>query len=239
MTDDSYDNQVNATIPMGTLESVTIRKKSRNRNKRERERDLTLIAHMYVRGKPRPMILEAVNSNYPPDKLLSTGTISRDLEEIRHRWIKSSLIDFNEAKARELAKWDALEAAYWDAWENSLKDAEIHTIEQSTSQMPMDGDVFDLHGSKDKLVRTGKEGNPAFLQGIERCLNARSRILGLFSAEQFNVDWREEARAFGWSRDTADGVKDQVVGILMQSITKSKGTMALKESDIFDAKFNE
>ncbi len=96
---------------------------------------------------------------------------------MQKRWQESSLAntDANRAKldakkAEELAKIDALERTYWKAWRRSCKDREVQTAEKVTG---------DTARSKAATRREGQSGNPAFLAGVERCIDRRCKLLGL------------------------------------------------------------
>lgn len=118
------------------------------------------VAEMYLRGQSQAEIGETLGCDQ--------ATVSRDLTELRKEWLDRSINHVDQKKAIELAKLDRLEVTYWEAWERSLKDAET-TISES-------GGKF---GSKTILRREGQSGNPAFLEGVLKCINKRCELLGL------------------------------------------------------------
>jgi hypothetical protein len=81
------------------------------RSSNQRERDFELIASQYLQGVQQYKIAEMLG--------VSTSQISDDMKELRKRWLASSIRDFDEMKARELAKVGQLEAEYWTAWGRS------------------------------------------------------------------------------------------------------------------------
>jgi hypothetical protein len=94
-------------------------------------------------------------------------------------WRQSALIDINEAKARELAKIDTLELEYWTAWKRSQEDAESEiTKMQGNPPKPNEANPLPAKMETQKK-REGQSGNPAFLRGIEWCINKRCEILGV------------------------------------------------------------
>ncbi len=117
------------------------------------------VTEYYLKGKKQSEIAEMLG--------VTQATVSLDLKAIRDMWLESSLRDFDELKAQELAKIDELEAAYWAAWERSLGDVQTKT----------------LRGNKSDQVKTIKleeqNGDPRFLQGVERCIQKRCELLGL------------------------------------------------------------
>jgi hypothetical protein len=70
------------------------------------------VAEYYLKGARQSEIAEWLK--------VGQATISRDLKAIQAEWLKASLVDFNEAVAKELAKIDNLELAYWGAWDETM-----------------------------------------------------------------------------------------------------------------------
>lgn len=140
---------------------------------------------MYLRGSLQTQIAGELN--------VTQATISRDLAALRKLWLQSALVDINEAKAKELAKIDNLELEYWAAWERSKLDAEIEVTEQVGSRhKPKKGEPPEPEGlaleriKKYKRVE-GQSGNPAFLRGIEWCIQARRELFGLDAPKRTDV----------------------------------------------------
>jgi hypothetical protein len=145
----------------------------------ERERDLERITEMYLRGKFQTEIAVVLE--------VSQSQIAYDVGIIQKRWQQSSLVNWGEAKQRELARIDSLEREYWSAWEASK-------TERTKSRQETDGTL-----SKDKkptvkkasIEKEQRDGNPAFLDGVMRCITERCKILGLNAPtknQNFNVD---------------------------------------------------
>jgi hypothetical protein len=107
---------------------------------------------------------------------INQSTVSRDLKALHKEWLHSALLDYDEAKAQELAKIDRLEREYWRAWERSCEDAE--TIRQ---EGPPAG--------PEKLVTTakGQAGDPRFLTGVQWCIEKRCKVLGLDAPSKLDV----------------------------------------------------
>lgn len=126
-------------------------------------RDRKRIGELYLKGWLQVDIAAEIN--------LSIATISRDIKALQKGWIESALVDFSKAKGRELAKVDHLERTYWDAWLRSQEDKETR-IEES-SKMDKAG------RAKIQMKSEGQVGNPAFLTGVQWCIDKRCKILGL------------------------------------------------------------
>ncbi|GAB3546387.1 hypothetical protein [Spirosoma fluminis] len=120
---------------------------------------------------------------------VSQQQISQDLQAIRSDWKESSLVDFNEAKAKELAKIDHLESIYWKAWEDSTRpvkksrkkySGKVDKTKPQDRQQVSDFDTTD--------ITEERQGNPRFLDGVMRCIEKRVAILGLDAPQKIQVD---------------------------------------------------
>lgn len=132
------------------------------RSKIRRERDRVRIAKWYLQGRPQADIAEELGVSRPQ--------ISYDLKAIQKEWLKSSLIDFNDAKARELAKIDNLEITHWQAWDRSNKAKRTET----TTVRGEDGETISITIKEEQLT-----GDKRFLDGVESCIDKRIKIFGL------------------------------------------------------------
>ena len=103
--------------------------------------------------------------------------ISDDLHAVRAMWRESLIRNFDDARAQELAKIDRVELEYWEAWERSQHPAETTDTERDSAGK-----------SKASVRRVGQSGNPRFLEGVERCIEKRCKLLGLNAPEKQEVD---------------------------------------------------
>jgi hypothetical protein len=125
--------------------------------------DRAEIAQLYLLRRTQAEIAEKLG--------LSRQQIGYDLNAVREEWLHSSLTDFNQRKAEELARLDRLEREYWNAWLESKKETQVATTEQTT-----DGDGDRLRAVVRKEQQTG---NPQYLAGVQSCIEQRCKILGL------------------------------------------------------------
>jgi hypothetical protein len=144
----------------------------------ERENDLEKIAALYLRGKRQVDIAQEIG--------VDQSQISRDLKEIHKRWRESSLVNMNEVKQRELARIDQLETEYWQAWTRSIGES----VKTTTSKSDKDGNRASIN--KEML-----NGNPAFLGGVQWCIEQRCKIFGLYEAAKISIDWRKAVEEQG------------------------------------------
>ncbi len=138
---------------------VTGKRRSGSQIARDRRR----IADMYLEGRLQVDIAQELG--------LSTPTISRDIAALQAEWLSSALYDFNEAKAREIAKIDRLEREYWIAWERSCEDAETETSKSAV--------VGDKKRAEATKTTKGQAGDPRFLSGVQWCIERRCKLLGI------------------------------------------------------------
>ena len=132
------------------------------RTKTERERDRALLAKLYFQGWLQADIAEKIG--------VSRQQIGYDLGVLRKRWQASALIDFNAAKARELARVDNLEREYWETWERSKEQKE------STLTKRVDAGA---KRNEAQVRRESQIGDPRFLTGVQWCIERRCKILGV------------------------------------------------------------
>ena len=152
----------------------------RRRNAAEIARDRRRVADLYLQGW--------LQIDIATDLGIDQSTVSRDLKALQGVWLKSTLIDFDEAKAREIAKVDRLEREYWEAWRRSCEDAETVRQEGDPKKPPS------------RVIKTskGQAGSSQFLQGVQWCIDKRCKILGIDAPQKVEVyDWRKEAEGKG------------------------------------------
>lgn len=124
------------------------------------------IAALYRQGWYQYEIAEDVG--------VSTAQVSRDLDAIRKEWLDSSIRNFDESRAEELAKIDNLEREYWAAWEKSKSNYNKKSTKRKGKARDAAPDYMEQTDTEVILM-----GDPRFLAGIQWCINKRCEILGL------------------------------------------------------------
>ena len=114
---------------------------------------------------------------------MSQPTICEDLKVVRQQWLESSLMDFNELKARELEKLDLLEREAYRGWYRSLRDAETAKTKGAADA---DGEM-DTPQEVETTVK-GQAGDPRFLAEIRHCIESRRKLLGLDAPQQVEIN---------------------------------------------------
>ena len=170
------------------------------RRKVQRRRDNKRIGELYLRGWSQAEIAEELS--------LSVPTISRDIATLHDDWIKSSLVDYDEAKAKELAKIDRLEYEYWDAWLRSCEDKETETVKGIAVGASKDA-LTPLRKEQTKREE-GQTGDPRFLTGIQWCINKRCEILGLDAPNRtdFTSGGKSLADIQEWKKIEEDNIRE-------------------------------
>lgn len=186
------------------------------RTPEQRERDLAILSELYLQGMHEHDMAEVISSQYE-GFTLSDRTIRNDKAELRRRWIESQLINFDEAKARELEAIDEQIAACWLGWRNSLRD-EGYEIEEERQEDKLPGGeatepVLMKYYKKQKR-RAARDGSIVWQQEIRMLREQRIKILGLYEAEKFQIDWRERLEKSGMPKDAIDSTLEEALKVV-------------------------
>lgn len=192
------------------------------RTKLERERDLAILSELYVKGMTEWDMTQAISSQYPFD--LSIRTIKNDKNELRKRWIESQLVNFDEAKARELELIDKLIEACWVGWERSLNPEGHETIEESLEDKLPGGEGTNpiaLKSVRKINKRADRDGNVIWIEEMRKLSDQRARIFGLYEPDKFQIDWRSRLEESGMSSSDIEATLQEA----MQVVDKVWGNM--------------
>ena len=166
------------------------------RSKIQIDRDRQEIARLYLQGVIQADIADRLG--------MTRQMVGYDLKAIREAWLKSSLSNFNERIAVELAKIDNVEVEYWQAWQRSTQ-----VKESSTAKI-----ITDNEGKERNEAGTKQEqmtGDEKFLAGVRWCIDRRLKLFGLDAP--IKIDWRQTLPA---DMD-GDEVQQQFMDILRQA----------------------
>lgn len=152
------------------------------RTKAEVERDLSFIARQYCLGLSLREISTKLCQEYYADRRdgsgrpfsLSLNQIHYEVQKLHKIWRDSAVIDFNEARAREVAKLDAIEAEALDAWRSSRGEMQESVTERRTGEKSFE---------RAQIRRFREAGDPRFLQVVQQCCELRCKLLGLVTAK--------------------------------------------------------
>jgi hypothetical protein len=175
------------------------------RDELERERDFGFEASLYLRGATLQKISDALADFYLKEEgremKLSLRSILNDLEVIHQRWINSALVDFSAAKAKELAKLDEVERACWEGFNKAMAKKVTETVNESDGDGEKPAKRYRSTVKEDDVI-SGKY----WIDTILACIDKRCKILGLFSPEKYQVDWRADAAKTGVDAVAADKI---------------------------------
>ena len=127
------------------------------------EARLTEVWRLWNRGQRQWQIAQALD--------ITDRQVRYDLKTLENRWRAETSKGMAAHMEAELARLNELELTYWNSWEKSC------TEKQTTSTEQSEGDG----GAKRRaaLKKESRDGNPAFLAGVERCIERRCKILGI------------------------------------------------------------
>jgi hypothetical protein len=195
------------------------------RTEGEKVRDLEVISSLYLRGMKPGEIAEELVKRFGYAGL-SAGQIQKDLRDLREMWVKSALIQYDEAKAREIAHIDELEAAAWDAWNKSWGKQTTKVIEDIEDRWGHKyGEAEDPEKKRPAYLRKrdteatkDRFGDPRYLDAIKWCIEQRCKILGLHEPLRLSVTWKEEATKFGIKVEDADALYKHMVSVTTKAL---------------------
>lgn len=167
------------------------------------------LAGLYLRGFSQVTIAKKIGVSQPQ--------ISKDLQLLYKRWRESSLVDFNEAKQRELQRVDVLEREYWRAWRESRKQMQ-RTREASTTGFGAN--------NVEEIIKEDQYGDASMMRGVQWCIEQRCKILGLYA--DININWRDEARKEGYD---ADGLFKQLISAALVRAGGERGISGDEETN--------
>lgn len=134
--------------------------------KKDIEKRRHRISQLYLTGKRQWEIASTVG--------VSRSQVSLDLKHLRSEWAKQAIQAIDVRIAEELAKIDNLETRFWDAWEKSIKNHQKVTNKIKGKAIAMDPDYREVTDTE-----VINYGDPRYLQGVERCIERRCKLLGL------------------------------------------------------------
>lgn len=129
------------------------------------------IVDYYLKGSSYLEIVELAHRKI--GKRFTTAYIGRCVKAAAKEWTKTRSDYIDRQKSLELAKINRLEMEYWTAWEASRS---IQKSKSKTKEATPKGGLKISHIRDDEKTSAG---DPRFLQGIQWCVDARIKVLGL------------------------------------------------------------
>lgn len=181
-------------IPQKKRRSAECRQSAAEQARLERQ-----IAQRYYQGVSQVEIAEELNIEQP--------TVSRYLAKTREKWSKENIQKIDEIKQGELAKIDILELEYWSAWKRSCLNAEKETIKAIQAGKKEEGKESTPDRYEKQKTTEGQSGDPRFLDGIQKCIVQRCKILGVEAPEKKEFDLKQPPQIIVRNQKTADAIK--------------------------------
>jgi hypothetical protein len=151
------------------------------------------IAARYLRGESQASIGR--------DLGLSQQQVSADVKWLGLEWQRRASANIIELRAEQIAKLDLLERTFWEAWDASFGGSLVDVVEYARLDEPQRPDtapslkVGRWAEIRSKVARSNGAGNPAYLEGVRRCIQLRIRLLGLATSQVFYSVLYEEHRS--------------------------------------------
>ena len=171
-----------------------------------------IVASLLVRGDSYREMADKVG-------VKSTQTIWADVQAILDEWRKYHMEDINRYMLIELRKTMEIEKEAWDEWEKSKLDKErIRTTEaimDAGEEISVLSTVVGLIPTERQTVVEGRLGDPAYLTIIDKMIDKRAKLLGLYAPERMQLTDPEDTRDFGAQ------AKATLIGKLLSPIADS------------------
>lgn len=152
------------------------------------DRDRQEVSTLYLKGYSSRQIANAISDKFAPYSV-SYVTVSKDIKWLLKEWLKNTVTDIDQLKGRELEKLNILEQTYWTAWEKSIEDYQKKSKKLKGSiSADKQGNVTNSPNEQE-IATTDmiSMGNPAYLAGIERCIERRCKILGVDAPQKHDL----------------------------------------------------
>src|ERR1043166_7135014 len=127
---------------------------------------------MYLAGRTQLQIARELG--------LSTFTVSTDIAAMVAEWQRRAAVDFAAHVAVELQRLSGVETQAWESFEKSCQPKKITSAGKRSDTLG--------EGSSPTVVTVTTiqrpEGDPRFLALVLKCIDQRSRLLGLYDREK-------------------------------------------------------
>lgn len=134
-------------------------------------------------------IASILNENRDKNEHITPAQVANDIEFMRNMYLEQGLEDYNIYRNQILDEINMLQRTYWKGYDlsrrskitiesESVVDNEEYDIlrEEGLGLRP-DEDIFNRNIRAREETRA--EGNPAFLQGVQACIDRKSKIYGI------------------------------------------------------------
>lgn len=144
------------------------------RSKIQHERDRLTIAELHLKGWTQQRIADFLE--------LDKSNICRELKKIKAQWQAQTIEDHNLYVQQELRRLAMLEAELWDGWTRSQESREVSLNEKNLTGKDTSGNPVGRLKVATRVEQ--RTGDISFLGGIQRVIDSRCRLLGLYPSER-------------------------------------------------------
>ena len=140
------------------------------------------VAELYLEGNTQREIATQLG--------ITPGRVERILEKAQDDWKKPAMRTVLEQRAVELARLAQIESEARKEWDRSK------LPKQTTMKQKQTGQSGDGKPASDKLqvqtTETGQTGDPRYLAEIQKCIDARAKLLGLYAPKKIDLKMEEQ-----------------------------------------------
>jgi hypothetical protein len=141
------------------------------------------ISSLHLRGHTSAMIVEQLRRH---GQDLTIGQVGAYLRISKERWATAALMDIDKAVAQTLAEIEELKAEFWQGYAESK------------------GRTMMVRG----VEIVNDAGDPAFLEGVMKCIERRCKLLGLDSPIKIDISAQVRALAEAAGLDPEEAVAE-------------------------------
>lgn len=152
-------------------------------------RDRAKICDLLMKGFRVFEIVDIINADRPEHLRVTRQAIENDIRVMEKKWMESGVMNLDAWKNRLIESTIRLEKTYWEEFEKSKRPKITKGIEAivdtSGNEDEEIDEVYDI--DLDRVVKLERqqtkkemrEGNVAYLQGVQACRQFLAKLLGL------------------------------------------------------------
>lgn len=158
--------------------------------------DRARVAELLCQGWDVPDVVREIMQRRA-DIGLARTTVYHDVDSVRRAWLEHKEIDYDAHVAQKVAEIRQLKRTYWEEWFASKAPKETTVQAQHTSEATTA--ITNGHGPNARSLRRAevrkeqRTGNPAYLAGVQWCIEEECRLLGLHAPERVELMFRQDA----------------------------------------------
>lgn len=167
-----------------------------NRNRDQLLADRARVAELLCQGWETADVVRDILSRRT-DMALARTSIYHDIREVRKDWLLAKDANYDDHVSQKLAELRMLKRTYWDEWFASKAPRETTVQAQTTGEATTA--TTNGHGPHTSSLRRAevrreqRTGNPAYLDGVYKCIAEECKLLGLHAPERVELMFKQNA----------------------------------------------